>query len=341
MSSDSVGHRFMRLISWAFRAPRLLTFLSVAVLAGCGQSGGDDLPVLRVADQMHVLQSALSAAGEDKPMNYRIQWSNFLGGPPVIAAQTGGSVDLGWMAETPLVFAQAAGSPVKVVAVSRGLRPRSSNIALVVAADSPFHSPADLKGKKVGFMPGTITQYLVARVLEDAGLSLDDITPVRISSFSTGTLQNGTVDAFTTAEPMLSGGLADGSIRVLAYGGEPHTPGFNYLVASDAALTDSRRAALIGDFVARTARAVRWQRENVARAAPVTAKAFNVSPELAAQILTRTPVHYTPIDSSIVDAHQQEADLFHKLGLIRTRVDAAKLFDNRFDKQVAEVEHTP
>jgi sulfonate transport system substrate-binding protein len=341
MSSDSVGLQSMRLTSRIFRVPRILALLGAALLAGCGQSGEQELPVLRVADQLHVLQSALSAAGEDKPKNYRIQWSNFVGGPPVIAAQTGGSVDLGWMAETPLVFAQAAGSPVKVVAVSRGLRPRSSNIALVVAADSPFQSPADLKGKKVGFMPGTVTQYLVARVLDNAGLSLDDITPVRISSFSTATLHNGTVDAFTTAEPMLSKGLADGSIRVLAYGGEPHTPGFNYLVASDAALGDAQRTALIGDFVARTARAIRWQRENVSQAAPVTAKAFNVSPELAEQILKRTPLHYTPIDSSIVDAHQQEADLFHKLGLIRTRVDAAKLFDNRFDKQVAEVEHTP
>ena len=33
------------------------------------------------------------------------QWSTFIGGPAVLAAQTGGSVDVGFMAETPLVFA--------------------------------------------------------------------------------------------------------------------------------------------------------------------------------------------------------------------------------------------
>ena len=339
MSSDSVRQRPTCLTIGVFRTPRLLVLVMAAFLSACGQSSGDELPVLRVADQMHALQSALSAAGEDKPTNYRIQWSNFLGGPPIIAAQTGGSVDLGWMAETPLVFAQAAGSPVKVVAVSRGIRPGSSNIALVVGADSPIQSVADLKGRKVGYMPGTVTQYLVARILDNEGLSLDDVTPVRISSFSTATLHNGTVDAFTTAEPQLSQGLADKVIRVIAYGGHPHTPGFNYLVASDAALADPQRAALIGDFVERTARAIRWQRENVAQAAPVTARTFNVSPQLAEQILKRTPARYNPIDSSIVAAHQQEADLFHKLGLIRARVDAGKLFDNRFDEQIAQVEH--
>jgi sulfonate transport system substrate-binding protein len=211
----------------------------------------------------------------------------------------------------------------------------------VVAANSPIRTVADLKGKKVGYMPGTITQYLVARLLDDEGLSLNDVTPVKISSFSNASLDRGLVDAFTTGEPMLTQGLNEGRIRVLAYGGQPHTPGFGYLVASEAALADPKRAALIGDFVSRVARATRWQRENVEKAAPALAKTYKVSPEIAEQVLRRTPIRYTPIDGSIVAAHQEEADLFHKLGLIRSRVDAARLYDNRYDKQVADAENAP
>jgi sulfonate transport system substrate-binding protein len=299
----------------------LVAIALAALLASCGQQPKDDLPVLRVGDQLRVLQTALISAGEDKPEGYRIEWSNFLGGPTVIAAQTGGSVDLGWMAETPLVFAQAAGSPVKVVAVSRGIGEGSSNIALIVKSDSPIRTVADLKGRKVGYAPGTITQYLVARALDNAGLSLNDVTAVRIASFSAATIDRGVADAFTIAEPMLSQGLADGTIRVLANGADP------------------KRAALIADFVARTARATRWRRENVAKAAPFAAKDFNVSPQLAADILKRNPIAYTPIDPSIVASHQEEADLFHKLGLIRQRIDAAKLFDNRYDTIVADAEN--
>lgn len=311
------------------------------MLAGCGASSKDDGEVLRVADQLHTMQASLTAANEITPQGYTIEWSNFIGGPGIIAAQTGGSVDLGWMAETPLVFAQAAGSPVKVVAVAKGLKPGSSNVALVVAADSPIRSVTDLRGKKVGFMPGTITQYLLARVLDNAGLSLNDITPVRISSFSSSSLEQGVFDAYTTGEPLLSKGLAEGKLRVLAYGGEPVTPGFAYLVASEKALADPAKAALIGKFVASMARSMRWQRENVTKAAPVIAKTYNVSPELTVEILNRMPAGYVPISASIVAAHQQEADLFHKLGLIRTRVDAAKLFDNRYDAIVTEAEKAP
>lgn len=308
------------------------------LLSGCGGSADDKDATLHVADQLNAMQSVMSAADEDKPQDYDIQWSNFIGGPAVIAAQTGGSVDLGWMAETPLVFAQAAGSPVKVVAVAKGTREGSSNVALVVSANSPIRTPADLRGKKVGYMPGTITQYLVVKVLDEAGMTPDDVTTVRATSLSSATIDSGIVDAFVTAEPQLTQGVADGKLRVIAYGGQPRTPGFNYLVASDEALADPERAELIGKFVTALARATKWQRENVEKAAPITAKAFKVTPELAEQILRRSPTRYTPIDASIIAAHQEEADLFHKLGTIRTRIDAAKLFDNRYNHLVAEVE---
>lgn len=314
---------------------RFLVLAAGLLAAACAQAPKDKVPTLRVADQVNGLQAVLGAAGEDKPKHYRIEWSNFLGGPAVIAAQTGGSVDLGTMAETPLVFAQAAGSPVKVVAVSRGTRAGSSSIALVVGANSPIRTVADLKGRKVGYMPGTITQYLVVRLLKNAGLSPDDITPVRITNFSTATLERGVMDATTAGEPQLSKGLREGRIRVLAYGGEPITPGLNYLVASDAALADPKRAALIADFVQRVARATHWQDSNIEKAAPAIAKAYKIDRVLAADMLRRTPMQYSPIDASIVAAHQQEADLFHQLGLIKTRVDAARLFDHRYDKLVA------
>jgi sulfonate transport system substrate-binding protein len=315
---------------------RFFMIAAAMLVASCHAAVGP--PKLRVADQLNTVQTVLTAAGELKPPKYQIEWSNFLGGPAVIAAETGGSVDLGWMAETPLVYAQAAGSPVKVVAVAKGLRPGASNIALVVAAHSAIHSVANLRGKKVGFQPGTVTQYLVVRLLGKAGLSLADITPVQTTTLGSASLDRGIVDAYVTAEPMLSQGLHDGKLRVLAYGGEPITPGFAYLVASDQALADPARAALIGEFVTRLARATRWERENVAKAAPVVAQFYKVTPQVAEAILRRTPSGYTPVSPAIIAAHQQEADLFFKLGLIRTRVDSTKLFDRRYDAQIATAE---
>jgi len=59
---------------------------------------------LNVADQTEGVPDSLPAAGVANTP-YKISWSNFIGGPPIIAAESGGSVDLGSMAETPTIFA--------------------------------------------------------------------------------------------------------------------------------------------------------------------------------------------------------------------------------------------
>ncbi len=310
-------------------------------LAACSPTGSDSAEGevdLRVGDQLRGLHVTMDAAGESKSDGYKITWANFQSGPPIIAAQTGGSIDLGWMAETPLVFAQAAGSPVKVVAVSKVIKPDASPYALVVRADSPIRSVADLKGKSVAYMKGTVLHYMIARLLDDAGLSLRDIKPVQITGGSVALLDNGSADAMTLIEPNLSQLLEQGKIRIIATGAEPVTPGFYYLVASEKALADPRRVVAIKDFIARAARATRWQRENVKAAAPALAAVYKVEPRIAANIIERAPTGFAPIDPAVIAAHQAEADLFHKQGLIRERQDAAKIFDNRFNAVVAKEE---
>lgn len=303
------------------------------LLAACGSGKETDVITLRVGDQGKALQTILAAAGEDQAEGYRIVWSNHVGGPSVIAAQTGGSVDVGWMGETPLVFSQAAGSPVKVVAVRQGINQRSAAVAIVVNADSSITSIADLKGKRVGYSPGTITQYLVANELDKAGLSLGDIESVQLTAFNIANLENGTVDAATIVQPNLSQLLTEGRIRVLTYGDSLY-----YLTASHAALADPARADAIGDFAARVARATRWQRENVEEAIPVVTRVYGVSPDVARHMMVSSPTRFVPISQAAIERHQQEADLFHRLGLIRKQVDAAELFDARYNPIIAKVE---
>jgi sulfonate transport system substrate-binding protein len=132
--------------------------------------------------------------------------------------------------------------------------------------------------------------------------------------------------------------LKENQVRVLATGGEPLTPDFYYLVVPDAALADPKRTAVIGDFALRVARATRWEREHIAEAAPAIAHAYNVPPTIAAEVLRRAATKYVPIDSSIVAEHQEEADTFQKLGLVRVHADAGKLFDRRYDPLIAKAE---
>lgn len=303
------------------------------LIAACGSERESDVITLRVGDQGKALQTILAAAGEDKAEGYRIVWSNHVGGPSVIAAQTGGSVDVGWMGETPLVFSQAAGSPVKVVAVRQGINQTSAAVAIVVSASSSITSIASLRGKRVGYSPGTITQYLVANELDKAGLSLADIESVQLTAFNIANLDNGTVDAATIVQPNLSQLLTEGRIRVLTYGDNLY-----YLTASHSALADPGRADAIGDFATRVARATRWQRDNTEEAIPVVTRVYGVTPEVARHMMISSPTRFVPISGAVIERHQQEADLFHRLRLIRAPVDAEQLFDARFNSLIAEIE---
>jgi sulfonate transport system substrate-binding protein len=317
---------------------RLAALLGLTLLAACHKAP-PARPVLHVGDQLQTIATALKAAGEDHPKDYDIDWANFLGGPAVTAAETGGSVDVGWMNETPLIFAQAAGSPVKVVAAGHIPRADGGLVGLVVAPRSPIRDVAGLKGHKVSYAPGTSAQFLLASVLAKQGLSFDDIVSIKGVSLSSVNLDNGTVDAQVASEPWLSSWIAQGKARLLVRGGPPNTTGFfDYIVASDRALADPAKAALIGDFATRVARAFRWVREHPKQAAPLYAKSLNIPEPLAEQILTRAQHRFDPIDNSIVSQHQQEADLFLAQGQIAHRLDATKLFDHRYDGLIAPVE---
>lgn len=315
-----------------------LAAAALLTLTACGGSGDKDAVgtvTLKIGDQLHALKSSLDVAGEGDPKDYEIEWANFVGGPPIIAAQTGGSIDVGWMAETPLIFAQAAGSPVKVIAVSAATND-GSPYALVVKPDSPIRGVADLKGKSVSYMKGTVLHYFVARLLEKEGLSLKDIKSVQATSYGTALLDKGAADAITLNEPFLSQLAPAGKVRVIATGARPNTPGFFYLVASDAALADPAKAKAIGDLVARAARAQAWENANVDKAAPALARRYNVDADVAKKIIERTPSSYVPIDDAIIAAHQDEADLFQRQGLIRKKLDARAVFDTRFNTLVAK-----
>ena len=307
------------------------------LLFGCASPATDGR--LRVADQLKALQTLFDASGLYGE-NSAVAWSNFIGGPSIIAAATGNSIDLGWMAETPLVFAQAASSPVKVVAVVRAARDEgvTSGMAIVVRPDSPIRDVADLRGRRIVYAPGTITQYFTLRALEKAGLSLGDVELVTVSpGAAQSLLASGKVDALTTVEPLLSQLLVPGLARVLVPGGAPLSPDLWYLVAPDATLADPRQSALIEAFVVRLGKALAWWRDNPDAATAAAARLYKVSPEIAASIVRRTARRIGPLTPDVIAAQQIEADTFQRIGLIPRRLDVATLYDRRFDAALARI----
>jgi sulfonate transport system substrate-binding protein len=292
---------------------------------------------LRAGDQLEILRTQLKASGEDQDVPYHVEWSTFVGGPAVLAAQTGGSVDVGFMAETPLVFAQAAGNPVKVVAASQVVDPKTSAFALVVKPDSDITKLSQLKGKKIGYSTGTITQYFLVNLLKKAGLDISDVQAVNFTGLGGQTaFENGEIDAAITSEPFLSGLLTDKKARILV-SGAGLTPGFTYLVAREETLKDKKTSAALSDFVARVARAQEWWGAHPDEVAKVNEQTFKLSPEAALASAKRVHAQYRPIDDVVVKAQQKESDAFLELGVLKEKLVAKDLFDTRYNKVVAAV----
>jgi NitT/TauT family transport system substrate-binding protein len=125
-----------------------------------------------------------------------------------------GSLDMTGTTLAHAIQSAVMGQPVVVVAA---LCNKSS--ALVVRADGPIKEAADLKGRKIGYVPGTMHEILLRETLQRAGLSPGkDVTLVRIDFFDMGTaLAQGAIDAFLSGEPFPSLAVSQGYGRILSH----------------------------------------------------------------------------------------------------------------------------
>ena len=66
---------------------------------------------------------------------------------------------------------------------------------LLVLADGPIQTPADLKGRKVGFSVGGVEEAVLGHVLATHGISLDDVELINVNWSMSPSLMSGQVDA--------------------------------------------------------------------------------------------------------------------------------------------------
>lgn len=292
---------------------------------------------LNVGDEQGIFEGPLQASGLGTGTPYTVSYSTLVGGPSVVAALAGGSVDIGEMSDPPVIFGQAQNEPIKVVAAQEPENPtKQSNFAIVVKATSPITTVKDLQGKNVSLLNGTILQYIAIRALQKAGLTYSDINPVNVNppSGATAALENGSVDALVTSLAVADGLVSSGQGKIITTGAGL-SRSLNYVVASDAALATAKKAAAIADYVKRLAEAQQWVLVHPSAYAPIYAKNNGITATVAASVLKQLPITYTPISKAIMQAQQSEANIFYTLKLIPTKLVTSGEFDTSLNSEVA------
>jgi len=301
-------------------------------LPGCAPpatSAGKPLRVAITGKGESDYQNLLQTAGirPDFPIGYL----RFESGHLVIQAMDARALDYGSMSEIPPIFALGAGTPsFRQIAVVHG---DVNNQVVLVPKGSSLVDLADLKGKRVGYVRATTSQYYLLRMLQSVGLHWGDITPVAMSvadgeaAFSTGALDAWAIYGFPIQRAVATQGA-----RILKT-----ALGFlsgNYIISAHVdTLADPQRAADIGRYLKLVRKGLAWWVANEAEWAQAVAKQIDVPLAYVQDEFRRKSDTYTlrPVTEADIASQQNVADVFAEQKLIPAAVDVRPLWDDRFN----------
>ncbi|MER5940120.1 ABC transporter substrate-binding protein [Streptomyces sp. NPDC001928] len=285
---------------------------------------------LNVGDQKGGSEAILRAAGELKNLDYKIKWSTFTSGPPLLEAVNAGAVDIGGVGNTPPVFAAGAGSKITAVAAFKGT---SKGDAILVPNDSKLTRPEQLKGKSIAVAQGSSANYQLVASLKAVGLSLGDVEVKYLQpADALAAFTAGKVDAWAVWDPYTSQVLLSKQGRILTTG-DGVTNGLTFQVAAPSALEDKKKAAAVKDYLERLRRATTWVYDHQEEWAKVWAKDTGLPYEVALASVKRTNATRisVAVDKPLIASEQEIADTFTELKLIPKKVDFGDFVDTRYN----------
>lgn len=303
------------------------------MLSGCGPRQQAALPVLRASitgkgegdQQLLQRQAGLTTPG------FEVRFARFESGHLVIEALNAGSLDYGGMSEIPPVFAAAsAHQSFRQIAVLHG---DVNNQVVLVPKGSSLQTLADLKGKRVGYVRATTSQYFLIKMLASVGLDWSDITPVPMGvSDGAAAFSSGALDAWAIYGFPIQRALATQGARVLKT-----ALGFlsgNYIVSAHVdALADPKKTELIGRYLQVVRQGYAWAANHQDQWTTAIAQEIGVPLAYVRDQFARKSASYDlrPVSAEAITSQQEVADVFARAGLIPKAVDVRPLWDDRFN----------
>lgn len=281
-----------------------------------GDNGGDGNEEL----------AKITGVFDDAP--YKVKFARFDYGPPLVQAAASGDIDLGSVGDVPPITGAAKQFGFKIVAVQRGSDPDKAAENIIVPKDSPIHTLADLKGKRLAVPQGSSAHGLALLALKSVGLTPKDVELVYLSPAAGGTAFNtGKVDAWSIWNPQSALAVKNGA-QIIAKGLPPIDQVNNYYVASDKSLNDPVRRAALADVLTRIGREFHWAQQNPDQYAKAIAKETGVPIEDARTTVDSYPFKITQFLPEDLKAEQALSDAFFEAGEITKQVDVNTLADN-------------
>jgi len=322
-----------------------LAAASGLVLAGCSSAGDDGTGdpsgvTITMGQQGGETEAIFEASKVFAGAPYKVEYATFSSPADTLTALANGNIDVAnnlaqWTATQGAAAAKPAwtakSAPYRSILVNvPSDKPDSGRFVVAASAQSGIKNIKDAKGKKWGFLPGSSTQLLAAKVLQKLGWTFNDVQSVDLDSTNQAlALQTGQVDVLFNPRDNIVGALANGA-TVLGTAADYDLNIYTGYLVSTRSLKDSKKAAALRDFTARLVKAQDWFVQNPKAAQQALVDFRKVTPEQAKIIWEYTRVLPTAPDDELKKYSQQLADTAVKFGLLKRHVDATVLLDDRF-----------
>lgn len=320
----------------------VLSMILVFSLVACGNNGSindaekNATTHLNIAKQMvlgyiplYIMEEKgwLEEALEQEGYNIEVTYTQFESGPPENEAFASGLMDLGVMGNVPAISGIASGQERDIIGIAYN---GEKTLGILVQNNSDIDSVAELKGKKVGLVIGSISQDYLNAMLVDAGLKMSDVELINlgVSELET-TLAMGQVDAVAAWNPELLEIVANGSGVLLADGTGVYA-GENVIVANKEYV--AKNPDIVRIFMEQYQCGVDELLSNPEKYAKEYAVIVGLSEELLLQTWANSnfPVELTEKDKSELE---KTAAFLYEQKLISNEVDVDSYLDFTFSEE--------
>ncbi len=291
----------------------------------------EETRTLRVGAQSYPLYSSVNIAHELGYIDEELaevgaveEWTNFNSGPLVNEAVSAGEEDIGFMADLPAIIAKSSGQDIQVVSnVATG----EKSLAVLVSPDSDITSIEDLEGKKIAYATGSYAQHLLALVLDQAGLTFDDIESVNLGAAdSPQALESGDVDAIVIWEQYITKLTNEGNARVLIDGTGIKRSNMVIYSVTDYA---EENPDIIEAFIKAVDRGAQYIEENPEDAAAILAEVYQVSESDMTEILGNFDFSVS-LTQDDIDEITTVADYAYDADIIQNQIDASEFINTSY-----------
>lgn len=256
---------------------------------------------------------------EFKTDGITVEYRPFLGAAPAInEALAAGSLDIAYIADIGALIGKAAGLKTSLVATGN---PEGASWQLLVSSSSALNKVADLKGKKVTTIKGTLPHFYLLEALKANGLQASDIDLINMTGpDSEQALRAGQIDATVSGSWKGQQLLQQGFRAIDSTKETPIGRGTVVIVASDSFI--AAHPSFFPRFYKARQRATDWANANRDAAFDILVKANGGIERNLLEPLFTVPFKFDQSLSADILSRIKEGERFLRdLGLTRTPVD--------------------